>query len=55
VLLHLVDCLRRPVDVIGFAGDEEIVLPGGYPDVEGVPHQAKINIGRPEQFELPVG
>ena len=48
VLLHLVDCLGRPVDVIGFAGDKKIVLPRGYPDVEGVPHQAKINIGRPE-------
>jgi hypothetical protein len=52
VSLHLVDYFRRPVDIIGFAGNEKIVLPGGHPDIEGITHHSKISIGRPEQFEL---
>jgi hypothetical protein len=50
--LHLVDNFYRPVDVIGFACDKEIVLPGGHPDIKGVANRSKINISRPEQFEL---
>lgn len=55
MLLHLVDNLNRPIDVIGFAGNEEIMMPSDYSDIEGVSHHSKVGIGRPEQFELSAG
>jgi hypothetical protein len=55
MLLHLVDDLCRPVDIFGFAGNQQIVLPGGYSDVERITQQAQMTVGRPEQFELLVG
>ncbi|MFH1369723.1 MAG: hypothetical protein ABII09_00305 [Planctomycetota bacterium] len=55
MLLHLVDDLGGLIDVRGLAGNEQIVLSRGQPDVEGVTDEAQMGIGRPEQFELFVG
>jgi hypothetical protein len=55
MLLHLVDDLCCPVDVFGFAGNEEIVVTCGYSDAESITHQTQMTVGRPEQLKLPVG
>jgi hypothetical protein len=38
MLLHPVDDLCGLIDIAGLSGNQQIILPGGYPNVEGVPH-----------------
>ena len=43
------------VDVLGPAADYQIIVPGGYPDIEGFTHAPKVTVGGAKQLELGTG